>query len=95
MSINSKEVTHLADLARLKTDASEAKSYATQLSRIFELVAQMNDIPTDDIIPMSHPQELALRLREDEAQTENQREAYQEIAPATENGLYLAPKVIE
>jgi aspartyl-tRNA(Asn)/glutamyl-tRNA(Gln) amidotransferase subunit C len=25
----------------------------------------------------------------------NQREAFQAIAPATENGLYLVPKVIE
>jgi len=35
------------------------------------------------------------RLREDEVSEINQREALQAIAPDTEEGLFLVPKVIE
>ena len=38
---------------------------------------------------------LRQRLRADVVTERNNREAYQSIAPAVENGLYLVPKVIE
>jgi aspartyl-tRNA(Asn)/glutamyl-tRNA(Gln) amidotransferase subunit C len=44
---------------------------------------------------MSHPQQAMQRLREDEVTERDQREKHQAIAPATEDGLYLVPKVIE
>ena len=44
---------------------------------------------------MSHPQELATRLRPDLVTEADRREAFQKVAPQTEAGLYLVPKVIE
>ena len=95
MSISSEQVTHIARLARLKTDPEKSTFYATQLSNIMERVEQMNRIDTSGIEPMSHPQDAALRLRADDVTAENRREDYQAIAPAAENGLYMVPKVIE
>ena len=95
MAITSEQVTHIARLARLGTSVDEAEFYAGQLSRILALVEQMNRIDTDHIAPMSHPQALALRLRDDQPDTQNRRAEYQRIAPATERGLYLTPRVID
>ena len=95
MTIDSNQVDHIARLARLKTDPEKSAYHAEQLNRIMELVEQMNNINTKDIEPMSHPQDNALRLREDIVTSENQREAFQAIAPAAEDGLYQVPKVIE
>lgn len=95
MPINSQQVTHIAKLARLKTDPEKSQYYATQLSQIMALVAQINQIDTGNIEPMSHPQGTALRLRADVVTAENNRQAYQAIAPAVRDGLYLVPKVIE
>ncbi len=95
MSLTAEEITHIATLARLKINPDEADFYAAQLSRIMSLVEQMNSIDSDHILPMSHPQDVALRLRADEVTTTNCREAYQAIAPATANGLYLVPRVID
>lgn len=95
MSITREQITHLAHLARLQTDPEQAAFYAEQLSRIMELVEQMNRIDTTGIAPMSHPQETALRLREDRVDAQDRRAEYQQIAPATEQGLYLVPRVIE
>ena len=95
MSISSDQITHIARLARLKTDPEKSEYFAQHLSRIMDLVEQMNQVDTDGIEPMSHPQDAALRLREDIVTAENQREQYQSLAPAARDGLYLVPKVIE
>ncbi len=95
MSVTNQQVTHLAHLSRIKSSPNEAKLYAKELSRIIELIDPMRQVDTDDIIPMAHPQETALRLREDRMRKENCREQYQQLAPATNAGLYLTPKPIE
>ncbi len=95
MSLTPAEISHIARLARLRIDDCQAQSSATQLSRILELIEQMNRIDTSDIEPMSHPRDAALRLREDAVTSVSHREAFQEIAPSAENGLYLVPRVIE
>ena len=44
---------------------------------------------------MAHPLQMSQRLRPDEVSETDQRDRFQTIAPATEKGLYLVPKVIE
>ena len=60
-----------------------------------DLVEQMNTVDTDSIEPMAHPRDVALRLRDDQVTERDQREEFLEIAPASERGLYLVPRVIE
>ena len=55
----------------------------------------MQAVDTTGIEPLAHPLEASQRLRADVVTESNHREAYQSIAPAVENGLYLVPKVIE
>jgi len=55
----------------------------------------MNAVDTAGVEPMAHPSEAALRLREDVVKEENQRDQFQAVAPATEAGLYLVPRVLE
>lgn len=94
-SFSSDQVNRIARLARLQTDEEKSAYFAGHLTRILDLVEQMNRIETDDIEPMAHPQDAHLRLRDDEVTAENRREDFQAIAPAAEHGLYLVPRVIE
>jgi aspartyl-tRNA(Asn)/glutamyl-tRNA(Gln) amidotransferase subunit C len=55
----------------------------------------MQAVDTKGVEPMSHAQDLALRLREDAVTEDNRRATFQSVAPETEAGLYLVPKVIE
>ncbi|HLD08703.1 MAG TPA: Asp-tRNA(Asn)/Glu-tRNA(Gln) amidotransferase subunit GatC, partial [Methylophilaceae bacterium] len=73
----------------------DAESYLDKLSGILGLIEQMQAVDTTGITPMSHSQDLTQRLREDVVTETNQRELFQSVAPAVENGLYLVPKVIE
>ena len=95
MSLDAKEVEKIAHLARLAISAADVPEYARNLSRILDLVEQMNAVDTDDVTPMAHPLELSQRLRPDQVTESDQREHFQTIAPRVEDGLYLVPKVIE
>jgi aspartyl-tRNA(Asn)/glutamyl-tRNA(Gln) amidotransferase subunit C len=95
MSLDAKEVEKIAHLARLAISAADVPEYARNLSRILDLVEQMNAVNTDDVTPMAHPLELSQRLRPDQVTESDQREHFQAIAPRVEDGLYLVPKVIE
>ncbi len=89
------DVEKIAWLARLILDDSDIPAYTQQLSRILDLVDQLDTVDTTDIEPLAHPLELTTRLREDRIIEQNQRERFQRIAPRVEAGLYLVPKVIE
>ena len=95
MPLDADEIKKIAMLARLQIDEADVPGYVTNLSNILDLVAQMEAVDTDGVIPMSHPQEAVQRLREDVVTEKDQRESFLELAPAAENGLYLVPKVIE
>ncbi len=95
MSLTTSDVQKIARLARLSMTPTEIEAARTQLSGIFELIAEMQAVDTSGIAPMSHAQELSQRLRADEVSESNQREAFQAIAPQVESGLYLVPQVLE
>jgi aspartyl-tRNA(Asn)/glutamyl-tRNA(Gln) amidotransferase subunit C len=95
MSLSTEEVKKISLLARLAISDEEALQYSDSLSEIFHLVEQMNAVDTTNIEPMAHPQDISQRLRADVVTAVDEREKFQSIAPATEDHLYLVPKVIE
>lgn len=95
MTLNLDDVKRIAHLARIAVDEQEVGGYLTQLSAIFGLVEQMQAVDTGGIEPMSHAQDLVLRLRDDAVTESDQHSLFQSVAPQVEAGLYLVPKVIE
>lgn len=95
MSLSQDDVKRIASLARIEIDDAEAQATQAQLNTIFDLIAAMQAVDTRGIEPMAHAQEVYQRLREDRVTEADRHQAFQAIAPAVENGLYLVPKVIE
>ena len=95
MSIDVDEVKKIAKLAALDVKDEDIQSYADNLSNILGLVEQMSAVDTTGVTPMSHPFDVVQRLREDVVTEVDRREDFLAIAPKTEDGLYLVPKVIE
>ena len=89
------QIAKIAELARLEMPAAAAAALQQELNGILAMVDRMQAVDTKGIEPMSHPQQAMQRLREDKASEPDLREKYQDLAPATEDGLYLVPKVIE
>ena len=95
MSLSLDDVKRIAYLARIAIDDIEAAAVLKQLSGIFALIEQMQAVDTTGIEPMSHAQNVVLRLRDDSVTESDQHELFQSVAPQVEVGLYLVPKVIE
>jgi len=95
MSLTTDQVLRIAGLARIELADGDVEATRTKLNGIFGLIEQMQAVDTSGVEPMSHPQDVAQRLRADVATEPDRRETFQRVAPQTEAGLYLVPKVIE
>lgn len=100
MSLTLNDIARLSMLSQLDLNAQQADDALDKLNSIFALVEQMRAVDTTGVAPLSHPiaawkNDVALRLREDKVTEPNRRDDYQKPAPATEDGLYLVPKVID
>ena len=95
MALERSDVEKIAHLARLGLNDADIPQTTATLNNILGLIDAMQAVDTHGIEPLAHPLEATQRLRADVVTESNHREAYQAIAPAVENGLYLVPKVIE
>ena len=95
MSLTADDVKKIAHLARLGIAEQDVDSYAKDLSGMLDLMTQMGDLDTQGVLPMAHPLDQMQRLRADVVTETDQRQLFQSIAPQTEAGLYLVPKVLD
>jgi len=95
MALSLDDVRRVAHLARIAVTDAEVAAVHGKLAGVFALIEQMQKIDTEGVEPMSHAQDLTLRLREDKVTEVDRRDAFQSIAPQVEHGLYLVPRVIE
>lgn len=95
MSLTNDDVRRIARLARVALSDAEIAHSREQLGSVFALIERLAAVDTTGVEPMTHAQDMALRLRADEVSEPDRRDAYQQVAPSVERGLYLVPKVIE
>lgn len=95
MALDKNEVEKIAHLARLQISESDVIETGQRISNILAMIDQMQTVDTSAVKPMAHPFDAVQRLRPDQVTEHNQRDYLQKIAPATQDGLYLVPKVIE
>ena len=95
MALERSDVEKIAHLARLGLSEADRPRTTETLNNILGLIDQMQAVDTSGVEPLAHPLEATQRLRPDAVTETDHRDAYQTIAPAVEEGLYLVPKVIE
>ena len=95
MALDKTEIEKITHLARLHIGESETEKVATRITDILVLIDQMQSVDTEAVEPLAHPLDLVQRLRADVITEDNQRDRLQKLAPASEDGLYLVPKVLE
>ncbi len=89
------DVAHLATLARLSLTDRERARVRETLTDIVHMIDVIQAIDTQGIEPMAHPLDVTARLRPDEVTEQVDRARFQRGAPATEDGYYLVPRVVE
>ena len=95
MAISAGDIEKIAHLARIRIAPEHVDEAARRIGDIIAMVDQMQAVDTRDVAPMANPHDAHQRLRADEVTETNQRDRFQQLAPLTEDGLYLVPKVID
>jgi len=95
MTIAAEDIVKAAKLARIRLDAAAIPELTARLNNILAMVDRLQAVNTEGVIPMANPLDATQRLRADEVTEADQRELFQSIAPSTEQGLYLVPRVLE
>ena len=95
MALTLDDVKRIAELARIEVASDEAGEVLKRMTGIFGLIEEMQAVDTTGVEPMSHAQDVMLRLRDDTVTDSDQHALFQSIAPQVEADLYLVPKVIE
>ena len=95
MALTLDDMNKIAHLARVGLSDDEKNRYTESLNNILCLLNELQAVNTSGIEPLAHALEVTQPLRADVVTERNQRDAYQAIAPAVQDGLYLVPKVME
>jgi aspartyl-tRNA(Asn)/glutamyl-tRNA(Gln) amidotransferase subunit C len=93
--LQAEAIENLCELARLEVTEAEMADFRNKLTRIVELVDELQAVDTSGAEPLAHPLERPQRLRPDAVTESDERELYQRNAADVAAGLYLVPKVIE
>jgi aspartyl-tRNA(Asn)/glutamyl-tRNA(Gln) amidotransferase subunit C len=95
MALEDSDIDKLAILSRININDEMKTEVAAKISDILTMIDDMQAVNTSGIEPMANPLDATQRLRDDVVTEHNKRDELQAIAPATEDGLYLVPKVID
>ncbi|TNF36729.1 MAG: Asp-tRNA(Asn)/Glu-tRNA(Gln) amidotransferase subunit GatC [Gammaproteobacteria bacterium] len=88
-------VSQVAGLARIRVSEAEIPELTQRLGNILAMVDALQAADTQGIEPLSNPLDATQRLRPDAVTEPNQRDRLLALAPASEQGLFLVPRVIE
>lgn len=95
MSVTKKEVEKIAELARLKFDEKELEGFTNDMNKILGYVEKLNQLNTESVEPLSHPNESSNVFREDEFTPSITKEDALKNAPDRNEKFFKVPKVIQ
>jgi aspartyl-tRNA(Asn)/glutamyl-tRNA(Gln) amidotransferase subunit C len=95
MSVSKKEVSYIANLARLNLKDEEVERLAKDMNRILEYIDLLNEVDTENITPLEHVTELTTPFREDKTEKPLDHDLALKNAPDADSDYFRVPKVIE
>ena len=95
MKIDRNTTLKIAKLSRINIEDSEIDELSSQLSSILDWVEQLNEVNTDNVLPLSNVSLATLPLRGDvENDTDNSKDILSNAPDKLEN-YFAVPKVVE
>ena len=95
MEVNDALVDKLANLARLKFDATEKEAIKNDLQKMIRFVEKLNELDTTGVEPLLHMSDNVNILRADEVTGSITREAGLQNAAVHDEQFFKVPKVIK
>ena len=95
MSIDLKTIKHISKLSRISVDEQKAEKLAGDLNSIFKFIEKLNELKTENVVPLTSVAETTLKLRSDEIKSEDIRKQILKNSPQDNEDYFVVPKVIE
>lgn len=95
MKLSQEQVTRIAELARLSLTEDEVALYQDQLSHILDYFERLQELDTEAIEPTASVLPIQSVMREDASRPPSPQEDILANAPASENGYFLVPRVLD
>jgi aspartyl-tRNA(Asn)/glutamyl-tRNA(Gln) amidotransferase subunit C len=95
MTIDSKTVAKIANLARLKIPEADCARLAGELDKIIVWMEQLNEVDVKNVAPLASVNDASLRWREDVVNDGGKKDDILANAPASKADFFTVPKVIE
>ena len=95
MEVNDDLVDKLANLARLKFDASAKAEISDDLQKMIQFVEKLNELDTTGVEPLLHMSDNVNVLRADEVKGSITREQGLQNAAIHDEHFFKVPKVIK
>lgn len=95
MEVDADTVRRIARLARIRVTDEEAVALEAELSSILGWIKQLDEVDTSNVEPMTRVMPMTLRKRADAVTDGEIAEQVVANAPATEDSLFVVPKVVE
>lgn len=95
MKISSKEVEHVAHLARLEITDVEKEKFTAQLNDILLYIDKLNELNTGNIEPMNQAISVINAFREDTVRDSIGTQQSLDNAPDSRGDFFRVPKIID
>jgi len=95
MEVDKQLISHLEYLARLQLSEEEREQLQTDLNRILDMVAKLEELDTEGVAPLVYVNEEVGALRADQVSGQLPREAALRHAPRQDGKHFMVPKVIK
>ena len=94
-TINTKQIEHLAELARLKVSDEEKEKMAGELSAILGFVEKLDKADVSDVFPTSNAAGIFNAMRQDAVDQYDKQKELVKAAPASKDNLVKVKAVFE
>ncbi len=95
MSVDQNTVRRIAKLARIAVREDELPALAGELNTILDWVEMLAEVDTTGVEPMTSAVAMTMKMREDVVTSGNLQKDVTGNAPASEDGFYVVPRVVE
>lgn len=95
MSVDRATVRRIARLARIAITDDEAARLETELNGILDWVAQLDELDTSNVAPMTRVETMTMKKRKDEVTDGYCADDIVKNAPAVDDHYFVVPKIVE
>jgi aspartyl-tRNA(Asn)/glutamyl-tRNA(Gln) amidotransferase subunit C len=95
MSVDRATVHRIARLARIAITNDEAERLGKELSGILDWVAQLDEIDTQGVEPMTRVVAMTMKQRKDEVTDGGYADDILKNAPVVDDHYFVVPKIVE